>query len=59
LEATLSKRKNQCDNADSRSIGSDTAASTTNATNGTLRRPWEKQVNGNGSVTDSPKTHRK
>ncbi|VIO98849.1 Uncharacterized protein BM_BM10544 [Brugia malayi] len=59
LEATLSKRKNQCDNSDSRSIGSDTASSTNAVGNGTLRRPWEKQVNGSANITDSPKINRK
>ncbi|VBB25937.1 unnamed protein product [Acanthocheilonema viteae] len=57
LEATLSKRKNQCDNSDSRSIGSDTASSTIAVDNGTLRRPWEKQVNGNANIIDSPKVN--
>uniref|UniRef100_A0A0R3RYC9 VASP_tetra domain-containing protein n=1 Tax=Elaeophora elaphi TaxID=1147741 RepID=A0A0R3RYC9_9BILA len=59
LEATLSKRKNQCDNSDSRSIGSDTTSSTNAVSNGTLRRPWEKQVNGNANIIDSPKVNRK
>ncbi|KAM3716779.1 Protein enabled [Dirofilaria immitis] len=59
LEATLSKRKNQCDNSDSRSIGSDTASSTNAVGNGTSRRPWEKQVNGTANITDSPKINRK
>ncbi|VDM98149.1 unnamed protein product [Thelazia callipaeda] len=59
LEATLSKRKNQCDNSDARSVGSDTTPSTTNSlSNGALRRPWEKQVNGNGNFSDSPKVQR-
>ncbi|VDM93698.1 unnamed protein product [Onchocerca ochengi] len=59
LEATLSKRKNQCDNSDSRSIGSDTASSTNAVGNGNLRRPWEKQVNGTANIADSPKVNRK
>ncbi|EJD76592.1 hypothetical protein LOAG_16475 [Loa loa] len=59
LEATLSKRKNQCDNSDSRSIGSDTASSTNAVGNGTIRRPREKQVNGTANNTDSPKVNRK
>ncbi|VDK76327.1 unnamed protein product [Litomosoides sigmodontis] len=60
LEATLIKRKNQCDdNSDSRCIGSDTAFSTNAIGNGTLRRPWEKQVNGSASIIDSPKVNRK
>uniref|UniRef100_F1L4E1 Ena/VASP-like protein n=1 Tax=Ascaris suum TaxID=6253 RepID=F1L4E1_ASCSU len=58
LEATLNKRKNNAENIDSRSNGDSIVATA----NGTIRRAWEKPssgaLNGNNSVTDSPKTHR-
>ncbi|VDM40950.1 unnamed protein product [Toxocara canis] len=59
LEATLNKRKNNAENADSRPNGE----SVTTSTNGGIRRAWEKPsggpINGSNSATESPKTHRK
>ncbi|VDM98058.1 unnamed protein product, partial [Onchocerca ochengi] len=50
LEATPSKRKNLCDNSDSRSIGIDAAFPTNAVGSGILRRSRKKQVSNAGNA---------